>query len=102
MSIKLLILILKKAILEAQLSTGNRLYIRFRNHFFNHHKDRSSLRYPLKRAIRKYGVSNFSWEILEFTEILNTRTRETWYIQNLLPEYNILEYASSSLGYSRN
>ena len=76
-------------------STGNRLYIRFRNHFFNHHKE-----FPLKQAIKKYGVSNFSWEILEFTEISNTRTKETWYIQNLLPEYNILKSGGSSLGYS--
>ena len=76
-------------------STLNQLYIRFRNHFFNHHK-----KLPLKRAIKKYGVSNFSWEILEFTEFFNTRTRKTWYIQKLLTKYNILKSGGSSLGYS--
>lgn len=75
-------------------AASNRLYIRFRNHFFNHHKD-----FPLKRAIKKYGVSIFSWEILEFTKISSTRSRETWYIQNLLPEYNILLSAENSFGY---
>jgi len=75
-------------------NTGNRLYIRFRNHFFNRHKE-----LPLKRAIKKYGVDSFSWEILEFTEISNTRSRETWYIENLLPEYNILKSGENSLGY---
>lgn len=73
----------------------NRLYIRFRNHFFNHHK-----LFPITRAIQKYGVHNFSWEILEFTEIPTTRARETYWIQTLKPEYNILESAESSLGYS--
>ena len=72
----------------------NRLYIRFRNHFFNHHKP-----FPISRAIKKYGVHNFSWEILEFTEISTTRARETHYIQTLKPEYNILESGESSLGY---
>lgn len=73
----------------------NRLYIRFRNHFFNHHKP-----FPISKAIKKYGVHNFSWEILEFTEISTTRTRETYYIQTLKPEYNILESGETSLGYT--
>lgn len=75
-------------------STQNRLYIRFRNHFFNTHKP-----FPLTRAVQKYGVQFFSWEILEFTEISSTRERETSYIQTLLPEYNILQQADSSIGY---
>ena len=75
-------------------SSENRLYIRFRNHFFNTHKP-----FPIKRAIKKYGVAHFSWEILEFTEIENTRARETYYLETLEPEYNILESASSSVGY---
>jgi group I intron endonuclease len=74
--------------------TCNRLYFRFRNHFFNHHKE-----LPLKRAIKKYGIKNFSWEILQFTELTNTRRTETNYIQTLKPEYNILQSAESSLGY---
>lgn len=72
----------------------NRLYIRFRNHFFNIHKP-----FPIRRAIKKYGVAFFSWEILEFTEKENTRARETYYIKTLQPEYNILESAENSLGY---
>nr|UNZ99593.1 Nad9 [Chlorella vulgaris] len=76
-------------------ATSNRLYARFRNHFFHHHKD-----FLLKRAIKKYGINSFSWEILEWTEIPSTRSRETWFIQNLLPEYNILLSAENSFGYS--
>lgn len=73
---------------------GNRLYNRFRNHFF--HQDKQ---YPLKHAIKKYGICGFSWEILEFTEISDTRMRETWWIQKLQSQYNILETAENSLGY---
>ena len=75
-------------------STQNRLYIRFRNHFFNTHKP-----FPVTRAVQKYGVQHFSWEILEFTKISSTRERETYYIQTLLPDYNILQQADSSIGY---
>lgn len=75
-------------------SSVNRLYIRFRNHFFNYHK-----LFPITNAIIKYGVYNFSWEIIEFTELENTRSRETYYIQLLKPEYNILQSAESNLGY---
>lgn len=75
-------------------ASGNRLYYRFRNHFFNHHKE-----FPCKRAIKKYGAPNFSFQILEFTDIRKTRERESWFIKQLLPEYNILQIAGSSLGY---
>lgn len=71
----------------------NRLYIRFRNHFFNSHK-----LFPITRAVQKYGVHSFSWQILEFTDIETTRSRETFWIQTLKPEYNILEFAGTSLG----
>ena len=77
--------------------TGNPLYVRFRNHFFNCHKE-----FPIKRAIKKYGVSAFSWEILEFTTVLSTRTRETAYLQKHLPAYNILKIAENSSGYKHS
>lgn len=75
-------------------ATCNRLYFRFRNHFFNHHKS-----LPLKRAIEKYGIQSFSWEILEFTDMESARPRESYYIETLCPEYNILQVAGSSIGY---
>ena len=53
--------------------SGNRLCIRFRNQFFNHHKN-----CPVKNAIKNYGIHNFSWEILEFTLLQNTRIRESY------------------------
>lgn len=77
-----------------KIPTGNRLYHRFRYHFVHASKD-----YPVKRAIEKYGISSFSWEILVWTPVEETTNRESWYIKKLLPEYNILQIAASSLGY---
>ncbi len=76
-------------------ATLNRLYTRFRNHFFHLHKP-----FPITRAVKKHGVHAFSWQILEFTEISTTRTRETFYIQSLRPEYNVLGFAESRRGFS--
>ncbi len=75
--------------------TLNRLYMRFRNHFFHLHKP-----FPITRVVKKYGVHAFSWQILEFTEISTTRTRETFYIQSLRPEYNVSGFLESSRGFS--
>lgn len=74
--------------------TLNRLYSRFRNHFFNTHKS-----FLITLAVKKHGIHNFSWEILEFTDRETTRARETYYIQLLKPEYNVLQLAESSLGF---
>ena len=76
---------------------GNRLYIRFRYHFF--HKSEKNKNYPLKRAIKKWGVSCFSWEILEWTNPEETTNRESWHLGETRPLYNILKKAGSSLGY---
>ena len=75
-------------------TTSNRLYVRFRNHFFHQHADST-----LKRAIKKWGISSFSWQILEWTPAEEATNRESWYIKELRPEYNILQTGGSSLGY---
>jgi group I intron endonuclease len=66
---------------------SNRLYIRFRNHFLHSHKITNI---NLHRAILKYGKKNFSYHILEYTLVNETRFIETKYIQSLKPTYNIL------------
>lgn len=55
---------------------------------------------PIDRALLKYGFSSFSLEILEYCdekEIL--LEREQYYLDNLKPQYNIVETAGSTLGY---
>lgn len=74
----------------------NRLYIRFRNHFFNTPK---SSNIHLSRAIVKYGKHNFSFNIIAFDSSDNILKLEDYYIQELKPKYNILQSARNSSGY---
>ena len=81
-------------------STG-KFYSRFSNHllYFKGSK-------ILKHAVRKYGLNNFSFSVLElFPEIVNKENNkkllnmEDFYLKYLLPNYNILTEAGSSFGY---
>lgn len=54
-------------------------------------------------ALRKYGFSNFSLEILEYCDDKSLIIeREQYYIDLLKPEYNILALAGSSLGFKHD
>ncbi len=54
---------------------------------------------PIERALLKHGYSNFTLEILEYCDKDNLLKREQFYLDNLKPEYNIVEKAGSTLGY---
>ncbi len=51
------------------------------------------------KAILKYGIQNFHLEILEYCNKEILIRKEQYYINTLQPEYNILKFAGSSLGY---
>jgi group I intron endonuclease len=60
----------------------------------------------VKNAVRKYGIANFSFVILElFPEEVNKENNkkllniEDFYLKSLLPNYNILTEAGNSFGY---
>jgi group I intron endonuclease len=79
----------------------NRFYARFSNHLFYFKGSK-----VLKNAVKKYGLSNFSFLVLElFPEIVNKENNkklldlEDFYLKSLLPNYNILTEAGSSFGY---
>lgn len=55
---------------------------------------------PIDRALLKHGFSNFSLEILEYCTVDNVLKREQYYLDKLKPEYNIVEKAGSTLGYT--
>lgn len=87
-------------------AASNRINVRFRNHLI--HGTGSK---PVALAVKKYGIENFNFYILEYfpgfvkKENLNSAhlsllKLETSYIQLYHPEYNILQEANSSLGYS--
>ncbi len=53
----------------------------------------------LQRAFDKYGEAVFVFEILENTERTKCVQREQYYLDLLLPEYNLSSMAGSLLGY---
>lgn len=54
---------------------------------------------PIHAALLKYGYENFRLEILEYCRADELIKREQYYLDLLNPEYNILKYAYSLLGY---
>ena len=48
----------------------------------------SSYKYPLQCAMRKYGMNNFSFTVLEESTVEELNKLESFWIQKLKPEYN--------------
>ena len=81
-------------------STG-KFYSRFSNHLLYLKGNKI-----LKHAVKKYGLENFTFLVLElFPEVVNKENNkklldmEDFYLKSLLPNYNILTEAGSSFGY---
>jgi len=96
-------LILNKSTLDYYIgsaSTG-KFYTRFYRHLINLTGSKI-----VKLAVKKYGIDNFSFLVLElFPEKVNVENNkklldlEDFYLKSLLPNYNILTEAGSSFGY---
>nr|QXM15403.1 GIY endonuclease [Leucoagaricus naucinus] len=54
---------------------------------------------PITKALLKYGVENFAVLIIEYVNVENLTVRETYYIKQFTPYYNILKQGYSSLGF---
>lgn len=81
----------------------NNLYSRFRNHLLVNSRQGSII---LKRAVKKYGINNFIFGILEYypyeVTINNNKellALETSYISLLIPSYNIMLEAGQFFGF---
>lgn len=81
----------------------NHLYTRFRNHLIGSGNKGSVI---LKKAVKKYGIENFVFGILEFypfeVKIYNNKelyALETSYISLLAPSYNIMLEAGQFFGF---
>lgn len=57
---------------------------------------------PIKDALLKYGHINFTLEILEYCPKAKLLEREQFYLDLLVPDYNILKYAYSLLGFKHS
>jgi group I intron endonuclease len=62
-------------------------------------KSQQNISMPIISALLKYDQSNFMLLIIEYVEPKNLAIRETFYITNLIPYYNVLKYGYSYLGY---
>lgn len=67
-----------------------------------YNKTELNKRRPIHNALLKYGHENFILEILEYCDGTNLLNREQFYLDKLNPEYNVLKYAYSLLGYRHN
>jgi len=56
----------------------------------------------IHKALLKYGYSNFKLEILEYCNKDEVIAREQYYLDLLLPKYNILKISGSSLGFKHS
>lgn len=74
---------------------------RMRNYLNNSFlKSKQNINMPITKALLKYNQSNFTLLILEYVDSVNLTARETYYITLVLPYYNVLKQAYSSLGYT--
>uniref|UniRef100_UPI0023F121F1 GIY-YIG homing endonuclease n=1 Tax=Cyathus striatus TaxID=68777 RepID=UPI0023F121F1 len=96
-------LILNKLTLDYYIGSAstNKMYSRFSRHLI--YLTGSKI---VKLAIKKYGLSNFAFLVLEiFPEIVTQENNkqlldlEDFYLKSLIPNYNILTEAGSSFGY---
>jgi hypothetical protein len=82
---------------KTYVGSSNNLSVRFYTYYSLRSLAKSNR--PMERALLKYGFSNFSLEILEYCNLDNLLEREQYYLDNLKPDYNIVETAGSTLGY---
>jgi group I intron endonuclease len=66
--------------------------------FYDHRKGRNS-NLHLQRAIKKYGIENFEFDVLEECKPKDNLVTEQYYLDLYRPEYNDAPIAGSMLGY---
>lgn len=74
------------------------IYLRLKEHLSG---DKKRTNIKLSNSIAKYGLQNFSYIIFEYCDNSSLTTRETYFIQSMLPDllFNFLLTAYSLLGY---
>ena len=85
---------------HAYVGSSINLASRMRNYLNNTFlKNKQNANMPIVRALLKYDQSNFTLLILEYIEPESLAVRETFYISQVMPYYNVLKQGYSSLGY---
>jgi group I intron endonuclease len=82
------------------IGSSSNLAVRMRNYLNNSFLNQSqNANMPIVKALLKYGQHNFAVLIIEYAETETINVRETSWISQLLPYYNVLKQGYSSLGY---
>jgi len=87
---------------ECYIGSSVSLSRRFSNYYSIAHLNNRGRSSIINNSILKYGYINFSLDILEYCEPSLCIKREQYYIDWLIPEYNICKIAGSPLGVKRN
>jgi len=82
------------------IGSGDPLYVRLSDYYKNWYLNSRSSLY-IVRALSKYGMSNFTLAILDFTDEISVISREQKYINRFKPEYNLNPLAGNSKGYKQ-
>lgn len=85
---------------KTYVGSGVNLAKRLRSYFNVKELNRKSS--PIQDALLKYGHSSFTLEIMEYTTREKVIHREQYYINLLVPEYNVLNNAYSLLGFKHS
>lgn len=86
-----------KCYVGSSVDLKRRLSCYYSNKHMSHTLKRSIMLIYL--SILKYGIKNHRLEIIEYCDVSVLYPRETYYIEKLNPEYNILRIGGSLLGY---
>lgn len=75
---------------------------RWKNHkIIAFNPNEKGYQYPLYRAIRKYGLENFIFEIIEQCSQKDLNEKESYWIETLKPEYNQTQGGDNHFHYSK-
>lgn len=84
---------------KSYVGSAKNLSIRFKQYFNYNHLTAPKRNMAIYKAILKYGYAEFRLEILEYCDPQELLKKEQFYMDKFNPEYNILKFAGSSLGY---
>ena len=84
---------------KSYVGSAKNLSIRFKQYFNYNHLTAPKRNMTIYKALLKYGYGGFRLEVLEYCDLKVLLKREQFYMDKFNPEYNILKFAGSSLGY---
>lgn len=85
---------------KTYVGSGVNLTKRLRSYFNKNELNRNPR--PIQDALVKYGHKNFTLEILEYCPEIKLLEREQFYLDLLIPDYNILKHAYSLFGFKHS